>query len=164
MLKLPGEQILLANSEETLKVGPGLLQEANSDNISLKAIKAGILRETENFIYLESNQKRYLPQIGEPVIGIVQGRMGDGWKVDILGPHFAYLDSLSFEGATKRNKPSPVVGSLVYGRITVSNRDMEPEMECLGISGKSEGFGELPLEGNAIHVSLSMARRYKLVC
>jgi len=39
-------------------------------------------------------------------VGIVAGRSGDGWRVDIGAAHFALLDALAFEGATKRNRPN----------------------------------------------------------
>lgn len=38
-------------------------------------------------------------------MGIVAGKSGlDGWRVDIGSAHFAILDGLAFEGASKRNK------------------------------------------------------------
>lgn len=39
-------------------------------------------------------------------MGVVAARSGDGWRVDIGSAHFALLDGLAFEGATKRNKPN----------------------------------------------------------
>ncbi|KAJ3307182.1 Exosome component 3 [Kappamyces sp. JEL0829] len=124
----------------------------------VQAVKAGLVNEANSILYLDNPQKRYLPQVGEPVVGVVAGKMGDGWKIDIRGPQAAYLDSLAFEGATKRNKPSLAIGSLVYGRITIANRDMDPEMECVGLSSKSEGFGELGTDGTVATLSLPMSR------
>jgi hypothetical protein len=40
------------------------------------------------------------------VVGVVAARSGEGWRVDIGSAHFALLDGLAFEGATKRNKPN----------------------------------------------------------
>lgn len=42
----------------------------------------------------------------EKVIGIITNRGSDSYKVDIGGAMPASLPSLSFEGATKKNKPN----------------------------------------------------------
>lgn len=50
------------------------------------------------------------------------------------------------------------VGTLIYARVTVSSRDMEPEIECVDpATGKSDGFGELK-GGYMVTVSLQLAR------
>jgi len=50
-------------------------------------------------------------------------------------------------------------GSLVYARITVANKHMDPEIECVHPStGKSDGLGELK-GGMMFEISLGMARR-----
>jgi len=50
---------------------------------------------------------------------------------------------MNFENASKRNIPNLHQGDLVYCRVTVASRDMEPELSCLSIKGKAEGFGKL---------------------
>ena len=49
---------------------------------------------------------QYVPAPQESVIGLVVGRSGEGWRVDIGSAHSASLDGLAFEGATKRNRPN----------------------------------------------------------
>jgi exosome complex component RRP40 len=50
------------------------------------------------------------------------------------------------------------VGSLVYARMIVANKDMEPEISCMTGSGKAEGFG--PLNGGyMIKTSTGLARQ-----
>ena len=49
---------------------------------------------------------QYVPAPQESVIGVVHGRSGEGWRVDIGSAHPALLDGLAFEGATKRSKPN----------------------------------------------------------
>jgi exosome complex RNA-binding protein Rrp4 len=34
-------------------------------------------------------------------------------------------------------------GSIVYARVTLANKDMDPEIVCTNAGGKSAGFGEL---------------------
>ena len=46
-----------------------------------------------------------MPSKGDPVIGIVTQKAGDTFRVDIGSSEQASLSYLSFEGATKRNRP-----------------------------------------------------------
>jgi len=96
----------------------------------------------------------------ESVIGVVVGKSGaEGFRVDIGGPHNANLDVLAFEGATKRNRPNLKVGSLLYARVSLSHKDMEPEIECFDAqTRKSAGFGELK-GGFVAMCSLKMCRQ-----
>jgi exosome complex component RRP40 len=48
----------------------------------------------------------------------------------------------------------------VYARLSLANRDMEPEIECFdAATGKAEGFGELK-GGLLLTVSLELCRQY----
>lgn len=50
-------------------------------------------------------------------------------------------------------------GSLVYARISLANKHMDPELECVHPStGKGDGLGELK-GGMVFNISLAMARR-----
>ncbi|KAH6569458.1 hypothetical protein BASA62_004829 [Batrachochytrium salamandrivorans] len=82
----------------------------------------------------------------------------ENYRVDIGSPHPASLPVLAFEGATKRNKPNLDVGVLVYARVSLANKDMEPEIECTNPStGKADGYGELK-GGFMVKCSLGMCR------
>ena len=50
--------------------------------------------------------RQYVPAPQEAVIGMITQRLGEGYRADIGSAHYASLDSLAFEGATKRNKPN----------------------------------------------------------
>lgn len=53
----------------------------------------------------------------------------------------------------------PQIGTLVYCRVSLANRDMEPEVECFDpATGKSEGFGELK-GGLVVDCSLQLCRQ-----
>jgi len=109
--------------------------------------------------WVESNSRRYVPAPQESVVGVVVGRSGEGWRVDIGSAHFALLDGLAFEGATKRNKPNLKVGSLLYARVSLAHKDMEPELECFDAqTRKAAEFGELK-GGFMVRCSLQMCRR-----
>ena len=120
---------------------------------------------------------KYVPAPQEPVIGIVSARQGEGWRVDIGSAHQASLDGLAFEGTSRRNRPNlkvcrvlimfslicevngHQVNSLVYARVSLAHKDMDPELECFDAqTRKSEGFGELK-EGFLVRCSLKMSRK-----
>jgi exosome complex component RRP40 len=51
------------------------------------------------------------------------------------------------------------IGTLLYARVSLAHRDMEPEIECFDPStGKSEGFGELK-GGLVVDCSLQFCRQ-----
>lgn len=80
-------------------------------------------------------------------------RLSEFYKIDIRSSHVGLLPHLAFEGATKRNKPNLHVclethrlcqtslflscvlfcqlGSIVYCRVVMANKDMEPELSCV---------------------------------
>jgi exosome complex component RRP40 len=64
--------------------------------------------------------------------------------------------------ATKKTRPHLDPGALVYARVTLANRHMDPELECVSQStGKADGLG--PLTGGMMYnISLGMARRMLL--
>ncbi|KAG5648364.1 hypothetical protein DXG03_004936 [Asterophora parasitica] len=145
-----------------LKLGPGLLQLSNANEAgpSIITSRAGTLNHSSNGSkwWVESNSRRYVPAPQESVIGVIVQKVGEGYRVDIGSAHYASLDSLAFEGATKRNKPNLKVGCLVYARVSLAHKDMEPELECFDAqTRKSEGFGEVK-GGFLVRCSLKMCR------
>ncbi|KAJ3925957.1 MAG: exosome complex exonuclease RRP40 [Lentinula lateritia] len=162
---LPGERAPARHVN--LKLGPGLFQNSNASTStgraapSIFATRAGTLNHSSNGSkwWIESNARRYVPAAQESVIGVVVQKQGEGFRLDIGTAHSANLDGLAFEGATKRNKPNLKVGSLIYGRISLAHKDMEPELECFDAqSRKSEGFGELK-GGFLVRCSLRLCRQ-----
>ena len=63
---------------------------------------------------------KYVPAPQEYAVGVVVGRLGEGWRVDIGGPHIATLDGYAFESATKRNKPNLKVSITAHPVCDVS--------------------------------------------
>ena len=72
------------------------------------------------------NNKQYIPYAADRVIGIIVRRTAFYYYVDIKGPMIGLLGVLEFEGATKRNKPELNVGDIVFCRVSISDRDMQP--------------------------------------
>ncbi|KAI8509113.1 Exosome component 3 [Branchiostoma belcheri] len=146
-------------SEKTSKValGPGLRQ----DGEEVLVTKSGILRHKEpNLYWIDCHQRRYIPAKGEDVIGIVTVKSGDVYRVDIGATQPATLSYLAFEGATKRNRPNVKVGDLVFAKLLVANKDMEPELVCIDSGGHSSGYGVIPANGGFMfHTSLNLVRK-----
>ncbi|KAJ1995377.1 exosome non-catalytic core subunit rrp40 [Coemansia spiralis] len=159
---LPGDIIdtsLDSDEEESsvLRLGPGVAQIDEQ----VSAVAAGVLHSDneKKQWWVVSNKRRYVPAEGEPVVGVVVARHGEGYRVDIGSAQGALLPLLAFEGATKRNKPNLAVGTVVYARVAVANSVMDPEIECYNShTGKSEGYGELA-GGFMFKCSLGLARR-----
>jgi exosome complex component RRP40 len=116
-------------------------------------------------VTVESDAKRYLAAAEDLVLGTVTERHGEHYTVDVRGSRRATLPSLAFEGATKRNKPNLQVGAVVYARVAVANRDMDPELSCVSphvkarkdwVTGETV-FGELK-GGYVFECSLALAR------
>lgn len=63
-----------------------------------------------------------------------------------LSPHTApaTLPHLAFEGATKKTRPVLAPGALVYARVSLADRHMDPELECVSAAtGRADGLGPL---------------------
>lgn len=131
-----------------------------------------IHRRANNTFYILANTKRYLPQLHDRVIGIIEERLGDYYRVTIPNSsHCAILHSCSFEGATKRNRPQLVSGSMVYARVSTCNTHvMDPELACTVLPGEVDGgasrkdwmtdegtYGELK-GGSTMTMSTGLAR------
>jgi len=133
-------------------IGPGL----KSSEKSIFASNCGLLRKrldennegnNENSaVWLDCDNRRYIPTAGDCVIGQVVQKIGaEGWKLEIGCAELANLSNLSFEGATKRNKPNVKLGDLVYGQIT---QIIEPEIVCISEDRRAaRSFGVLPSVG-----------------
>ncbi|KIY45189.1 hypothetical protein FISHEDRAFT_49792 [Fistulina hepatica ATCC 64428] len=155
---LPGE--IVPAQHVNLKLGPGLRQIPLQDENITVSTKAGMVQHSANNAkwWIDSNSRRYVPAAQESVVGVVVQKAGEGFRVDIGSAHMASLDGLAFEGATKRNRPNLKIGSLVYARVSLAHKDMEPELECFDAqTRKAEGFGELK-QGFLVKCSLRMAR------
>jgi exosome complex component RRP40 len=71
----------------------------------------------------------------------------------------AALPLANFEGTTRKNKPNLSVGSVVFARVLVANKDLEPELICMDENGKGEGYGEVKEGGMLSRCSVSYSQR-----
>ena len=86
-------------------------------------------------------------------------RHGDNFKLDIGSANLATLPMIAYEGASRKNKLNFKINQLVYARVVVANKDMEPELSCTGRNGKPDGFGLLS-GGYAFDCSLGLSLRF----
>jgi exosome complex component RRP40 len=176
---LPGDELDAASlpSHPTLpiKLGPGLRHTPPN---TITSVVAGRLctDSRKNAVWVEYNGGRvrkmtlcswillryiqYIPSVGDLVIATIHHSAVDVYYASITDyTSYASLPQLSFEGATKKTRPNLVQGSLVYARVTLANKHMDPELECVSSStGKSEGLGPL-IGGMMFDISVGMARR-----
>lgn len=82
---LPGDDVTETTTRTTrsLRLGPGLVQHAQD---KVLATRAGVLRYRPPCSYwVESNGRRYGARVEDQVLGIVEDRMADSYKVNIFG-------------------------------------------------------------------------------
>jgi exosome complex component RRP40 len=108
-------------------------------------------------LWISSNQKRYIPAIGDQVIGIIMEKNAENYRVEIGAAELAVLPVLAFQGATKRNKPNLPIGGLTYCLVENSHKFYETQLTCI-----SPHFSKEWVTGLSIFGELSGG--YKLDC
>ncbi|CAB4060405.1 RRP40 [Lepeophtheirus salmonis] len=125
---IPGDVIEIREEDNSnVTIGPGLRLHGQQ----IFATKCGVIRNKKNSYWIDNHQKRYFPNKGEAVIGIVTRKAGDIFRVDVGASEQATLSYLAFEGATKKNRPDVKVGDVVYAKLLVASLDTEPELETI---------------------------------
>jgi exosome complex component RRP40 len=142
---LPGDHVTIP-TDKKYRLGMGLERTVTRSNKGdddskkqtiVTATLAGRLHQHRDTWFVWTNCKRYLPSQEDRIVGIVLDRMGsnaggDVYRVDVGGSHTCSLSSLSFEGATKRNRPQLAPGTLVYARIQSYHTSgiVDPVLSC----------------------------------
>ncbi|KAJ6242249.1 exosome complex component rrp40 [Anaeramoeba flamelloides] len=136
---LPGEKLGEMNSNP-IKIGNGLVIRKGS----IVSSKCGILQfKKPDKYWIDNNQKRYNPIVGQPVIGFITQKAGTNYLVDLGTNVPAVLSFFGFPGATKKNRPQLKINDTVYARIVVSNGTEEPQIVCMDKNERASGFGQL---------------------
>ena len=154
----PGDELCtlsgLASSSgddaQPILLGTGVVRDGAD---LLRSARVGVLRweADRSRLWIEGETRRYVPALDDHVIGIVESKHAEEYRLHIAGAGLASLPVLAFDGATKRNRPHLEVGALVYARVTLAHRDMEPEASCAAPPGvgakdwvtRESVFGEL---------------------
>lgn len=161
---IPGDSLLKGISEEDeITIGPGIYKTPKTQEIIPQ--QAGYLKVIEKkgndkLLFIESNSKRYIPQVNDLVVGVVTGTFGDFFKVSLQdNSQQVQLSMMAFPNASKKNRPNLKVGQAVYARISEANPEVDIEIECIDPeTGKEGGFGPLDESGFLFHVNLNFAR------
>lgn len=69
--------------------------------------------------------RQYWPRAGDQVVGVVEDRGGDAYRVNVFGAAPAQLGRLAFDGATKRNRPELRRGDVVYCRVEFAEKGLD---------------------------------------
>uniref|UniRef100_A0A915KEJ2 K Homology domain-containing protein n=1 Tax=Romanomermis culicivorax TaxID=13658 RepID=A0A915KEJ2_ROMCU len=178
---MPGDIVSIDEKYGKTVIGPGIKIKRQNDgddnksNYSARFTRCGILKNehlsnnsqkpdksknvnksvqatTTSAVWINYRQKRYIPVKSDLVIGqIVQ----KGGCADL-----AILSALSFDNATKKNKPNIKIGDLIYGRLV---QDIEPELTCIGSdTGRvPRCLGLLPQDGFLQRLNLNVAYKLK---
>jgi exosome complex component RRP40 len=98
--------------------------------------------------------------VGDVVIGTVHHSAAEIYYVNLSDYSTnTILPQLAFEMATKKTRPNLAVGALVYARVSLANKYMDAEIECVSpTTGKADGLGPL-VGGMVFNISIGMARR-----
>ncbi|KAJ3432391.1 exosome complex component rrp40 [Anaeramoeba flamelloides] len=152
---LPGEKLGEMNSNP-IKIGNGLVIR----NGSIVSSKCGILQfKKPDKYWINNNQKRYNPIVGQHVIGFITQKAGTNYLVDLGTNVPAVLSFFGFPGATKKNRPQLKINDTVYARIVVSNGTEEPQIVCMDKNERASGFGQLE-GGYCFKCSLNLSRKF----
>uniref|UniRef100_A0A0N5A8N1 Ribosomal RNA-processing protein 40 n=1 Tax=Syphacia muris TaxID=451379 RepID=A0A0N5A8N1_9BILA len=149
-------------------LGRGIAKSIGCEN-ELVAVQPGIRKIAEGKQWLNIHSRRYVPQNGDTVIGIIAPNSGsEMFKVDIGAVDYGYVNFLSFEGkllffnlicATKRNRPTLKTGDLIYARVISASKHSETELTCIDAEGRARGMGLLPSHGFVFRCSINLVNR-----
>eukprot|EP00094_Tigriopus_californicus_P010041 TCALIF_09684-PA protein Name:"Similar to Exosc3 Exosome complex component RRP40 (Mus musculus)" AED:0.07 eAED:0.07 QI:0/-1/0/1/-1/1/1/0/276 len=163
---IPGDPVPEIPPSDVVILGPGLRREGPHAIVT----RPGVLRHKplpssaeklapKAIYWVDTHAKRYVAARGEHVIGVILAKAGDTFRVDIGTSEPASLSFMAFEGATKKNRPNALPGDVVYAKLLVASRDMEPELVCVDAYGKKAGMGVLSGGGFVFTTPLHVIRK-----
>lgn len=145
---LPGEPVLLLSDNAVVAIGRGV---ARGGTRTIDGVKGEVLVATvcgplvrqrgstpgSPWSYsIHATGGRYLPCVGDAVVGTVVRVLPLSYHVSLGGAHPASLDALAFDGATKSSRPRLRTGDHVYCHVVSAAKDIDVEVSCCA-------FGEL---------------------
>lgn len=159
-LTIPSDSLHIDLSQPA-SIGPGVYCDPKTQE--LKPVNAGfeVISHTKKgqSVYIDYNSKRYIPAVGDFVVGVITGTFSDSYRVSLADfSSSVTLSYMAFPNASKKNRPSLKIGDLVYARVCRAEKELEAEIECMdSVTGKDAGFGLLD-GGMVINASLAFAR------
>ena len=116
---LPGDLV----STNPRAAGPGTYVE----NGKVYARVLGLLDKTDTGVRIIPLKGRYIPSIGDTVVGIVKEVTANGWIVDINSPYTAFLPVLENPEMKPNKKPNDVldIGDAIIAKVM----NIDPKMK-----------------------------------
>ncbi|KAG0675713.1 exosome non-catalytic core subunit rrp40 [Pichia californica] len=162
-LVIPGDSISLENNDiSNIALGPNVTLENDS---TLQPTTAGLFVSSstkgasKNLYYVDTASGRYVPQVGDLVVGTIIGQFGEYYRVSINEfSKEVLLNIFAFPNASKKNRPRLQVRELIYARVSSTEKSVDVELSCVDpTTGKDGGFGALS-GGYTFNVSCAYAR------
>lgn len=174
---LPGEPVLFLAPGAVVAIGSGLIPSAKKVTVNgvegdiITAALCGVVHKVQLAgrpvkYFLESpTVKRYIPRLGDPVVGIITKSSAQSYSLNINGAQLASLDTLAFDGASKTNRPNLRPGDVVYCHVIRADTDVETELSCAAVGGNAtkdwttgeSTFGPL-YRGTIVRVPIAFAK------
>jgi len=137
---LPGEKIALVPDGDVIRiVGGGAApagrkrdRDTTGESVIATHVVVPVL-DAGRITASAPHMRRYVPQKGDVVVGVVVRSLGLCYVVSIGSAHLAMLDALAFDGASKVNKPRLRVGDAVFAHVLSSH--LSTELSCCALPG-----------------------------
>lgn len=170
-LVIPGDNITISDSQinnnnnnNNISLGPNVT--LTNEN-TLQPLTSGLFITTtskkntisSNLYYVDSSSGRYIPQVGDLVIGTIIGQFGDYYRVSLNEfSKEVILNIYAFPNASKKNRPRLQIRELIYARVSSNEKSVDVELSCIDpTTGKDGGFGVLN-NGYTFNISCAYAR------
>ena len=108
----------------------------------------GLLDKTETSVRVIPLKGRYIPSIGDVVVGIVREVSGNGWSVDIYSPYQAFLPLSENPEVKPNKKPNDIldIGDAIIAKVL----NIDPKMKVtLTMKDKAVSYTHLTLPTKA---------------
>ena len=124
-LLLPGDELPNSGPEpsgEHRRLGFGVRQ---GPSCALATVPGRPSPRDSGQLSIDSLCRHYFVRPGDQVVGVVEDRGADFFRVNIFSGSPALLGRTSFDGASKRNRPDLKRGDVVYCKVSLAEPGMD---------------------------------------
>ena len=144
------EEKQILSSMKSVILFPNRVKNLNKSNQKDKKSNVDSQKSEENAIIPTMFYGNYYsPKVGEVVIGIISQKTYEIYRINILSNREASLNSVDFEGATRKTKPNLNVGDIIFAKVEKENKYSNAILTCKnpnnskGWSSGESTYGEL---------------------
>ena len=148
---VPGQDVtqLVTRLFNKVDIGNGLRSQRST---VVSTCSGTLCYRPPTFYYIEERyRKQYYPREGDQVVGIIEDRVGEAYRINIYAGNPAIMSTMAFDGASKRNRPDLKKGDIVYCRVLVARSDIDVEVTCMAQTGIKKDWSS----GEAVYGSLA---------